>query len=762
MYSFYGGRPGNSFIIIKNYESVADMVEKFKQGSNYTAVHYDEYVLINTENKNDPDNGKIYRRGYNFKNDMGGAEYIGTIVGPSGKAPMLEMTTVKEVQSKHAEEGYEERHSSGEYHEINQSLVPGKTEIGFNDTITWECCSIRDKNEQDCIAYIGFTFPYLVIDYDTSSVKPYDENGKYKDTSSATRTDDRMHPFFERWHLNIPKGIKGDSFMNLRVEAASNNIQPYDNQEDDVNNHRAVLVYDYYNYNESEGGDPVELYLGDYNIINDVKINDQGTITVEYSHNDDSIFENKIKWIKSVNLNPDTGQFTAEYNYATDSEGNPTIYKENLKLVKGITVNEDGTIVVHTTTGDQPQAQKIKWIKTVTLDNDGTLKVFYNDDTPENPSFDEISQKMKWIENITVDPDGSVIIHWNNNTQPQQFSKIMKWIQSAQVSNDGTIRLNWNNEESTEFSQIIQWIENITVDPDGSAIIHWNNNTQSLFPRMMKWIENMTIDSDGSAIIHWNNNAQPQQFSKIMKWIDNISISPDGTLAINWNNGDTPLTYNKLIRWINDISINTGSSEGEGNQKLHITWNDGTSQDIGNPINYVMDMAVDRSNSHLLVKYSDPNRRANGITYNGTTGWTDLGSIESSPYMYNIGNLVEIGTFIGQGVLRRSDTDPQTGVLTISNIPTSMLKDEINPNVSQYILKTGNLKFNPNAQDPNYPDLSITLNENNCTLSIDPNHESDSDLWLELQYPSMSNVLKESETSHTFKVILSNYVLQLQ
>ena len=77
MYSFYGGRPGNSFIIITTYRSIKQMTDAFKQGSAYTVVHYDEHVMINTDNKNDPDNGKIFRRGYDFNNDMGGAEYIG-------------------------------------------------------------------------------------------------------------------------------------------------------------------------------------------------------------------------------------------------------------------------------------------------------------------------------------------------------------------------------------------------------------------------------------------------------------------------------------------------------------------------------------------------------------------------------------------------------------------------------------------------------------------------------------------------------------
>jgi hypothetical protein len=33
MNSFYGGRPGNSFVIITTFRSVADMVANFKLGS---------------------------------------------------------------------------------------------------------------------------------------------------------------------------------------------------------------------------------------------------------------------------------------------------------------------------------------------------------------------------------------------------------------------------------------------------------------------------------------------------------------------------------------------------------------------------------------------------------------------------------------------------------------------------------------------------------------------------------------------------------
>lgn len=64
MYSFYGGRPGNSFVIITTFKSVNDMVIAFKKGPEYKTVHYDEYVMINTDNKNNLENGRLYRRGY--------------------------------------------------------------------------------------------------------------------------------------------------------------------------------------------------------------------------------------------------------------------------------------------------------------------------------------------------------------------------------------------------------------------------------------------------------------------------------------------------------------------------------------------------------------------------------------------------------------------------------------------------------------------------------------------------------------------------
>lgn len=386
MYSFYGGRPGNPFIIITTYETIGEMIENFKLGPGYVEVHYDEHVMINNTNRNDPNNGKIFRRGYDFTNDMGGAEYIGTIIGPAGMAPMLEMGTVSDINGKSIIQGYTERKSSGNYTVSNASLVPGKVSDSiFNDSISWSCYSMRDAAGNDTTAYIGFVFPYPVIEFETRAVDPY-VNNRYTDTSAATRADDRTHPFYQKWRISVPKGVKGTSLKNLRVITANASVADYEGKLEDISNNKQILVCDSYSYDNSQTGNAVTEYVADYNIINDVELKDNGTLVIKCSHADDVILNKAVKWPAQLSIN---------------SESN-------------------------------------------------------------------------------------------------------------------------------------------------------------------------------------------------------------------------------------------GRGEGTGNQKVHITWNDGTSQDIGSPINYIMAMAVD-GNNRLLVKYSDPAKRTNSLTFNGTSGWTSIGQITQA-YEYGEGS----------------------------------------------------------------------------------------------------------------------------
>jgi len=118
--SFYGGRQGASFILKKTYISIAEMKAEFQQGGvTLREVNYGEYVMIDPGNVNDPNNGKIFRRGMDLSNEYGGGIYIGQIQGPEGKIKNLEVgdydPTAADPQGGHKE-----------YTPTAGGLVPGK------------------------------------------------------------------------------------------------------------------------------------------------------------------------------------------------------------------------------------------------------------------------------------------------------------------------------------------------------------------------------------------------------------------------------------------------------------------------------------------------------------------------------------------------------------------------------------------------------------------------------------------------------------
>jgi hypothetical protein len=246
MESFYGGRQGASFVLVKSFGSKAEMVSAFKQGGSYTAVHYDEYVIINSENKNNADNGSVYRRGYDYTNSLGGAIYVGTIVGPSGRAPQLEVTNEAGVASalSTAQANNEDILSgSGSYIATtsNGGLVPGDS----NSAITYSYCSVRDENENDTTAYIGFTFPYTVFDANVNIIDA-------SSTASVTKLagGDSEHPFYYKWQFNIPRttdtyvgGIRKTTYV-----AELNKKNTINNYPSDLSATTEIFVSDTYDY----------------------------------------------------------------------------------------------------------------------------------------------------------------------------------------------------------------------------------------------------------------------------------------------------------------------------------------------------------------------------------------------------------------------------------------------------------------------------------------------------------------------------------
>lgn len=462
--SFYGGKAGTPFVIAKSYNSVNAMIADFAKGPALTAVQYGEHVIINTEDKNNSNNGALYRRGYDYNNSMGGAIYVGTIVGPSGKAPMFELTTIENIKEITFKDSDEVRQGEGAWNISNKSLIPGKTDSEFNDDIAWSYITIRDQHGTDTTAWVGIKIPYHVIEMDAQSVSAYynrdKETADFKNVNLVERDDDQAHPFYSHWSVRIPKGIKGDALKNFRVVEASDAIQDYEGKTDDINNHRKILVYDYYCYDTKENGEPKTLYLGDFNMIDTIDLADDGTFTITYTHDNTVTYTKKIKWITSTTLNSTTGVFHIDYNDGSN-------YETTLKWINGISLADNGTITFTYTTGDSEALEnKIKWITTTELETNGTLTINYNDGTKE--VFDK---KIQWITNITLTDEGILTINYNNDTPA--FTKSLIWpirIEFDSKDNEadpGTqvIKVTYNNGIIEAIGQPLNSIMRMEVNP---------------------------------------------------------------------------------------------------------------------------------------------------------------------------------------------------------------------------------------------------------------------------------------------------------
>ena len=570
MDSLYGGHQGVSFIIKDSFESIEEAVAACKLGPQYTRCWYGENIIISTPNLNDEDNGKVFNRGLDYTNDMGGLVFIAQIVGPAGGTPIFEMGTLQETKYKSTMPiedtdyrkypiGYE-TNDDGEIigYELNTdanepiatfpfskahhtSLVPGKTAEGtYNDEILWTWVNVRKANQTaDSMFYVGFQIPYLVTEYLSHMVSPYDTSGNLsKNPTTATRVDDASHPFYSSWDIGIPKGIKGDTMRALRVitptAANRNSIYApsaitvnsatgavtignagYDGLDDDITNARKILVYDFYYFDSQLNPDPVLIYLGDFNKIDNITLADDGTLTIDYSHDDNTVFSRKIKWITDTVLSPDSGVFTVTYN-----NGDPA-FTTTLDWIKQINLDSDGTIhFIHTKDNrDESYTNKIKWVTSVDLNtSNGTFTMNFNYGSP-------LVRILDYVDSVLFNEENGEITVHHVNSGNQVMSSKMKLITSAEASTDGVVTFHTNTGESFNITKV------------GS-----DDNFQ------IRTVENVRL---------------------------NTRLADDKHIQIKYNNAN---------EYVN----------------------------IGDPINYIQDMVVRDSDFHLLVLYNDPEHRSTG------------------------------------------------------------------------------------------------------------------------------------------------------
>ena len=613
-------------------ELARGMVQCFAQGAKSSSiVNYGEYVIIDTiknmHQKNNPDNGKVFRRGMDVQAELAGAEYIGQIVGPQGVIAELDLDTYNNVLK-------ESNVKTGEY--TSTELVEGYDYDGnWNDNIKFAWANIKNEFGEIEKYLIGFTFPYLVLEYETSAVKPYDDNGVYGDMTAVRRIDDKSHPFYEKWHFDIPKGVKGDLIDNLRVVyydvpagtkykySTNEGLLPvkarlahkfYEYYDDSLNREQWVdvylwdeatqtykpsgksyeykvqlknavagLAYTETNFDNLEAGEQEHIYLGEYNIIEDVILKDDGTVVVQYSHDKDKIFDQAIQWVDKIELGSD-GHFQVTYNtYEYDAEGQKT------------------------TTHNTYQTS-LKWVDGVSLDNNGILTFTYSND-PTNPY---IYKSIRWVDAIDQEQDGTITVTYNTLVDPDDPTSA---------------------HEKKVFNYAMKYIESVTLLPNGEFKVIFNTQHEDLdnpgtfvndeYVTNLLWVKTMDLTQDGTLTTTMNDGTVT---TKTLQWIDHMSVSADGTVNYYYNNNphripsdDIPnFTQSKLIQWVDGVKLD--GNDGLGSQKISIQYNTDNSSwtEIGDALNYIMEATVSKSVNlagapapyHLLVLYSDPDRRA--------------------------------------------------------------------------------------------------------------------------------------------------------
>lgn len=423
----------------------------------------------------------------------------------------------------------------------NRTLVPGKDGESFNDDIEYTWVNIRkDDEDSDSWFYVGMKFPYTVIDYKAHAISQYDAAGNIKndaDMASIGRIDDKTHPFWEYWDMGIPKGLKGDTLRNLKVIKMTTEMRgkvystkniivdpitglatvkgPADytdevngiDMEDDINNNRKIVVYELYVYDKQINPDPILIYLGDFNIIKNITVDDKGTLTVSYTHNDDTAFTKKIKWVTGVALSTgdgaDGGHFEMTFN--NDSPA----YETELTWVKGLEIQDNGDVIgtfAGTDGGKVPASGKkilkhIRWISSVSLDeNTGDFVCTFNDDGIA------AQNRLTWVKDITINQaNGQITI--NTTTGDKISPAKLKLLTAARVNDIGETTLVFNTGEE------------ITLKTSDGGENYKITTVQSIYM-------DEGINADKNIWVKYNSNPNPVKVSEPINSIERLVVRP--------------------------------------------------------------------------------------------------------------------------------------------------------------------------------------------------------------------------------------------
>lgn len=600
MDSFYGGKQGISFVIKAKFDSVEQMNQCF-QDADYKAVWYGEYCIIDTINKNDADNGRVFRRTLNTAGDTndGCAEYIGQIVGPAGGTPNIELGGNDYVSETFDAFETLPTNSAIYYKTIENNTITNKYDLSASPAI-FEANSVIS-------APTATGSEVQESDYHTITFK----SGKSYITNVITPTG---NPKAQGWYeLNNKNYIPTED--NGVIEGKDYYI-----------NNAPALRYSWYNFREANadneddpGFAPAKIVIGFeipyiYNEIvniNELDYFSTPTITVT-SPNDfynqytleiprgipgayvTNIHRMTVSDIPSETTCYDFSTLSYSYNQSTKK----TSYTATAHTFNGYTgsfwacefvyptgdpVSEDVQSPEYTTL--LMYIGTIHEIEDIDLLSDGNLIVKFSDEN--NPSL--LDAKIKWINGVKLKSNGKIEFTYNTYntiTNPSEFSPANPQEQGWYINNGTSISPSYVPATTTEVISGVTYYTPQSIETTDS----------------IKWITGATIDTN---IIN-PNTGEP-----------NLNY---GNLVITYNDNTTTISNIHLLQSLSLQGNIDADTQGVKDQKIKYTLSGLTDPiSIGDEINYIQDLVLSKDN-HILILFT-------GKTYVPTGTYADTAAV---------------------------------------------------------------------------------------------------------------------------------------
>lgn len=579
---------------------------------NYKDVWYGEYCLIDPKNKNNRNNGKIYRRTLKGAGDPdipgGVAEYVGQIVGPAGKTPQLKgFTSVNinennfqdtplglddEVRFFNQDNVWDESKDTGDSLYVydlgdDLKLVPGSTKYNVQD----ETQNQRYFEKKSFIALRGDEEDYFDEDMIKKGAHVFKQIGnEYVEAFEEKKIENVTYYKMER---KIPESKSylqrgGYNWYDVRLNSST----------DDISEIHLGFDIPYY-VTDMEAGNalpdvsPVELVrqintvaepFKDAPFYEKYKINVPRGLRGAWFENIHSVErendrDNRIYFdIRSITYQkPIYGKTSIpvmDHEHYNSNHYQEDGFTQDKKEQYWVPFNKwglgakgwVGTFCWRThTTGDPQKIENIflgldREIKNIEFNNDGTFTVEYT----------------SWIDKDNTAGSGNNIQAVNNgkngtsngstgdgDTKYQSWFKKVDWIKQVAITPTPSFSIGTSNNtlgtddaRVTKGDNLVFTFNNPTVE-----VVNDEDNDASTFTKNLKTIVGVKTFKDGSLRFYRSDGVSTDDLEEAITWINSISIEDgeDGTtdnLSITFNNHRTveeDLFYN--LRIIKDIFL---------------------------------------------------------------------------------------------------------------------------------------------------------------------------------------------------------------